>query len=76
MLVLWPSRLIDRLAIGEGTVRFLLIMRVDHSFASIFVTISLNRRAGVMLNSLAASAVAPRSSGASTVPRCLPPLPM
>jgi hypothetical protein len=45
-------------------------------FVSIRVTTNLNRRAGVMWNSLAASAIALRSSGAATVPRCLPPFPM
>ena len=40
------------------------------SRASIFVTTILNRLAGVMWNVFMASAMAPFSSGASTVPKC------
>jgi hypothetical protein len=42
---------------------------VFYFFVSTFVTTILSRRAGVMLNLFAASAMADFSSGASTVPR-------
>jgi hypothetical protein len=44
-------------------------------FASIFVTMILNRPAGVILNVFIASAMADFSSGAPRVPGCLPLLP-
>ena len=40
-------------------------------FSSTWLTASLNRRTGGMLNTFMASAIADFSSGSSTVPRCL-----